>query len=335
MTQTNWQGPRISEIAAAAGLSTATVDRVVNGRGGVSAARCEAVWHAIAQLRRAPHHPPAPLRIALRCISGQSFNDTLTAACQQFTAANPDVEIDAQTSLTQDTSPLAFAAGLSAIKDGTGGVLLVGWEHPAINNAVRGLIARGIPVVCLTTDLPGSGRTAYAGINQLKAGCSAGYLMGRLIRAPHGVVSVFASAPFSCQEDRETGFRRVIRTEFPHLTVAENIGSHDDPAVSKAAAAKLLASSNPPAGIYNVAGANTGIAEAIQESGRACVFIGHELTKNSRRLLEAGLMDFVIAHDPGVELSQAVDIIRMASGNAATPLEDRVTAPLLITKYGF
>lgn len=335
MTRTNWQGPRISEIAAAAGLSTATVDRVVNGRGGVSPARSEAVWRVIEQLSRAPSPAPRPLRIALRCISGQSFNNTLLAAVRQFTAANPGVEMTAETSLTQDVDPLAFAAGLAAIEDGTDGLLLVGWEHPAINNAVRALIARGIPVVCLTTDLPGSGRTAYVGINQLMAGCSAGYLMGRLIHAPHGVVAIFASAPFSCQEDRETGFRRAIRTEFPHLTLAENVGSHDDPAVSKAAAAKLLASANPPAGIYNVAGANTGIAEAIRESGRTCVFIGHELTKNSRRLLEAGLMDLVIAHAPDVELAQAVDIIRMSKTQDTPPLQDRIAPPLLITKYGF
>ena len=334
MTRINWQGPTVFEIAAAAGVSTATVDRVINGRGGVSAARGEAVRRAIERLRHGAQPTERPLRIVLRCISGQGFNETLQVAVQHFTAANPHVAIDVGTTLTQEVDPLAFAEGLAAIEDGIDGVLLVAWEHPAIINAVRDLTARGIAVVCLTTDIPASGRTAYVGINQVAAGCNAGFLMGRLVRAGQGVVVVFVSAPFACQEERETGFRRVIRMEFPHLALAENVGSHDDPAVSKAAAARLLASDTPPVGIYNVAGANTGIAEAIKESGKSCVFIGHELTRSSRRLLEGGLMDFVIAHDLEMELTQAMEIVRAVKMSGSTQPQDRVAAPLLITKYG-
>ena len=36
----------LTDIAAAAGVSLATVDRVINGRGGVSAAREERILHA-------------------------------------------------------------------------------------------------------------------------------------------------------------------------------------------------------------------------------------------------------------------------------------------------
>jgi LacI family transcriptional regulator len=46
------RGPSVSEIAELAGVGTATVDRVLNGRGQVSATTATRVLDALAQLQK-------------------------------------------------------------------------------------------------------------------------------------------------------------------------------------------------------------------------------------------------------------------------------------------
>ena len=66
-----------------------------------------------------------------------------------------------------------------------------------------------------------------------------------------------------------------------------------------------------PSAIYNVAGANRGIAQALEESEAAesTIFAGHKLTPVSQGLLESGTMDYVISYDFNAELRAAVQWI--------------------------
>ena len=70
-------------------------------------------------------------------------------------------------------------------------------------------------------------------------------------------------------------------------------------------------------GIYNIGAGNRGIAQALEESGRArqVVFIGHELTEYTRRFLLSGIMDAVIDQNPRVEAREAVDRLIRAARN--------------------
>jgi LacI family transcriptional regulator len=61
------------------------------------------------------------------------------------------------------------------------GVVIIAREHPATNRAIRKLRAVGIPVICLTTDLPSSRRSAYVGNDQYAAGSVAALLIGNAL----------------------------------------------------------------------------------------------------------------------------------------------------------
>ena len=54
-----------------------------------------------------------------------------------------------------------------------------------------------------------------------------------------------------------------------------------------------------------------GVAKAINEMDlqQDIIFVGHELNKNSRNLLENNKMDFVIGHDVELEIETAFDKI--------------------------
>ncbi|MES2436372.1 MAG: substrate-binding domain-containing protein [Pseudomonadota bacterium] len=275
-----------------------------------------------------------PSRLHLLCDSGKSFNDAAEAAAKAFCALNPAIEVRAELNISYRVDPDAFAARIEAAAADSEGIILVAREHPAINDAVRRATAAGTPVICLTTDLPTSGRTAYVGSDQYVSGATAGWLCGRMLPpAAAGQVLFVYSVPFRCHQDREQGFRHVLRTEFPGLAIDERVSSDESFEVIYEAICRYIAKNGPPVSIYNVSGANLGVGQALEDHGisGSTLFLGHELNVNSRSLLERGVMDVTIGHDFDREIALAVECIQMAQ-QGMSPV-NRITQSQVFTRF--
>lgn len=274
------------------------------------------------------------LRLHLLAESGRSFNEAAIAASGRFCATDRAVSIDCDMHLPHAIEARALARRIEAAVDGIDGLILVAREDPAINSAVKAVTARGIPVVCLTTDLPSSARTAFVGSDQYASGATAGLLCGRMLprETPGNVLFVY-SVPFRCQLDREQGFRQTLRTYFPALAIDEKVSSDESIEVIYDALRRYVAKNGPPAAIYNVSGANLGIGRALEDEGvgDTTIFIGHELNENSRALLERGVMDLAIGHDFDREIAMAVESIRTA--RAGRQPVNRITPSLIYTRF--
>lgn len=331
------RGPTIAEVAEAANVGTATVDRVLNDRGSVRAATRSRVLEALEMLRGGKSDRmsrPTRHRIAFLVDSGDSYNRSLEQAVSAYEERDDDIECTFEATPTHEVDPVRIAQQIERRAAQSDGLVVVARESLVLNRALRSVAERGTPIVCLTTDLPNSGRTAYVGNDQVSAGETAAYLMGRMVGAVPGKILLVCSAPYRVQEDRELGFRRILRSEFSHLEIEDRVNSNDDFEYSYRNVSQFIEEHGPPAGIYNVAAGNLGIAKALEDRGLelSTVFIGHELNPNSARLLETGHMDIVIGHDVDLEVSQAiktlVDILSGATPEDATPTKVRV-----YTKY--
>jgi LacI family transcriptional regulator len=307
------RGPTILEIARASGVGTATVDRVLNGRDGVREVTRKKVLDALAALSNDGQREAVSVhrRIAFLTESGVSFNRSLQEAVADYGRARDDVDCTFTAIQTADIEPVKFAQLIERTAEEADGLVIVAREDLMINRAIRAIRGRGVPVVCVTTDLPNSDRIAYVGSDQTGAGATAAYLMGRVLGERTGKILLVISAPYRGQEERELGFRRVLRSEFTHLDVEERVNSRDQVEYSYQSVRKYIQEHGPPVGIYNVAGGNLGIARALQDEGLQgkVVFIGHELNANSRMLLESGGMDFVVGHDLDREVALSVEAI--------------------------
>ena len=331
-----WRGPTVQEIAQASGVGTATVDRVLNGREGVREVTRQKVLSAVAELGGGASLATAQAkrRIAFVVESGVSFNRALQEAVTDYCAAHPGLECPFTAVPTSQVDPIKFAQVLERTAGDVDGLVVVAREDLTINRAMRAVAQRQVPMICLTTDLPNSGRAAYVGNDQVSAGSTAAFLMGEAVGQRPGKVLLVVSAPYRVQEDRELGFRRVLRSEFSHLEVDDRVNSNDDSEYSFRQVMTYIADHGAPAGIYNVAAGNLGIGRALQESQLAgkTVFIGHELNTNSRALLENGLMTFAVGHDVDREVAQSIDYINALLDDrpppALTPTRVRI-----FTKY--
>ena len=180
-------------------------------------------------------------------------------------------------------------------------------------------------VVTLVSDVPGSKRVHYAGIDNSSAGRTAASLMGRFLRGLSGKVGLIAgSLALRDHIERQFGFEQVTAHEFPNLKILPVRESRDDWRKLEAMTAQLLAEHPDLIGLYNVGGGTRGIVAGLEAAGRAkdIVFIAHELTDPTRRALIRGTVDAIIGQDPGHEVRSAVRVL-MAKADNVPPIESQ------------
>jgi LacI family transcriptional regulator len=302
------------DIAKESGVSTATVDRVLNNRSGVSDRTRTIVMETARRLGYfgAPRAVPDKIRLDFVLPLGtNSFINTLRHQIEKQCSKQEIIEFEIHD--VEGFNPISLAQKLFQIKDETQGVGLIALDHPTVREAMRALSESGVEVVTLVSDILHVPRTGYVGIDNRAAGRLGGYLLGRFLppREPRKVALFAGSLSYRGHEEREMGFRHMIAEEFPHLEVVELREIRDDRQRAYEEAAALLHRHPDLAGIYNIGAGNSGIGQALAESGRekSVIFVAHELTENSKNLLLSGTMDAIIDQNPRVEAREAISML--------------------------
>ena len=301
------------DIARDSGVSTATVDRVLNNRAGVSSRTRAIVMETATRLGYFGQAEPAVERIRLDFVLPEGTNTFiahLKAQLDRQCAAQDGVEYHLHS--VEGFNPLSLAQKLAALRPVTQAVGLVALDHPAVREEIRALSAAGVKVVTLASDILHVARTGYIGIDNRAAGRLGGYLLGRLLPTAPGKIALFAgSLSYRGHEEREMGFRHIISEEFRHLEIVQLREISDDRQRAYDETLTLLDRHPDLAGIYNIGGGSSGIGRALDDRGRgkSIVFIGHELTEHSKPLLLSGTMDAVIDQNPRVEAREAISLL--------------------------
>ena len=297
-------GARIADIAAHAGVGTATVDRVLHGRGGVSRATARRVRDAVNALESGCKsdgrggQPGRPLRfhVVLPANAGPSTSYLGRECLRLGHGAGADVRLE----LVEKMNPTALAEKLGqALDKERQGIAFQALDHPRVRDVAEKLSARGASIVCLMSGIDGLGPDQYVGMDNRAAGRTAAFLMGRMAEKPGKIAVVGAGDLYRCHEERETGFRGMIRSEFPGFALLDLVVGRDDSAGNFRLIESLLKNESGVVGIYNVGGGNLGIARALEKhraAGRT-TFIGHNLTSRTREYLITGVMDAVVHQD--------------------------------------
>jgi LacI family transcriptional regulator len=323
---------RIADIAREAGVGTATVDRVLNDRKGVGRSTAERVLEVARRL----NYPLPPQLVAMPGLATLNFDFLLPAgphpffkligeALETVEERFPKFRATATRHDIEKFNPAALADSLLRIGRQSNGVAFVALEHPRVREAVNTLVDAGVPVVTMVSDLSNSRRLGYVGIDNRAAGRTAGHLLGRFIGRRAGKVAMIAgSLSYRGHEEREMGFRHILREEFPALEIVGLREGHDDDAQNYTASREILQQHPDLLGIYNIGAGASGIGEAIEEAGRGgdITFISHELMQVTRRFLISGTLDAVINQNARHEVTNCVRML--ANRHAHCALTDNV-----------
>ena len=334
--------PTVHDIAKVAGVSLATVDRVLNARPGVRAQTIAKVQGAIERLGYVRDTHAANLARGRRYRFAFALPDGRGQFLQALRAAVEEAAVHARSDRTDIALvplPIRDHLGLVQTLDRLDharidGLAIFANETPYVRDTIARLKAGGTAVVTLVSDQPQSSRDRYVGFDNVAAGRTAATLLGRFLAGRVGSIAVVATSMQARDMiERRLGFDAVLRARFPALRALPSIEAHDDPDLAERLTRACLDSNADAVGLYSVGASVEGIGRVLRDRppARRLVAVDHELTPNSRTLLEDGLLDAVITQNPGHLARSALRVLRAhCDGTGLSPTQERIRIDIVI-----
>lgn len=331
----------IRDVAAAAGLSRATVDRVLNNRPGVKARSRHLVLEAAARLGYLYEEGglvlparPAQLEFFLP-VAGNRFLASLATHIEDYCAKLPLVS-SVRVHQLPDTGAQGLLDALDHLDPATAGLGILAVDDPRNRAAVERLAATGLRVVTMLSDLPGTPRADYVGIDNHMAGRLAAHLMSAIIgqHSRAEVAIILGSRQYRGHIEREQGFRDVMGARAPGIRLLTTVETGDDSLRARQATETILQRHTGLAGLYVAGGGRSGVIQALEgRTGgpRPQVFC-HDLSPQTRRALEHDLIDIVIDQNARLTAEQAILRLLGSLAAAAPFLTRRLIEPRIVTR---
>ena len=333
----------LEDVAAEAGVSLATADRVVNKRPGVRDKTAARVNEAVLKLGYRPDIAAARLarnrsfRFAfILPVGDNTFMTQLTEQVGVTAAWLAGQRAFIDTLHVDVFDPDVIGRTLERLPRYYDGVAVVALDHPRVRAAIDDLTARGTTVVTLVSDVPSSRRFHYVGIDNPAAGRTAGTLMGRFPRR---------------QERQDRYRRRLARVARPRRTLfriqpgdrrrvseARNPRPRGRPRRTRALGSGRPSACSPSIPIWSASIAwGRAIAASLRRSTRPgakrriILWIAHELTAYTRRFLLLGTLDAVIGQNAGHEARSAGRVLlAQCSGERIVPDQETIGIDIFV-----
>ncbi|SFC87280.1 LacI family DNA-binding transcriptional regulator [Tropicimonas isoalkanivorans] len=316
--------PTTKDLAKAAGVSLATVDRVLNKRAGVRKETVEAVNDAIEKIGFVRNQYAANLargrNYRFEFLLPETGDDFLATVIDRIQEARAAMRLDAidisyRCALPNDPHKAAeILAGVAA--DETDGVAIMAPESPQLRDATTRLVERGVQVVLFISGQPDLRPVDFVGVDNYAAGATAGRLLGRFLAPTQGKILVISETMNALDSvERRLGFDRVLSADFPRLTPLPSLETFGDLARTERVVRNSYENQADIVGAY-VLGSEARLAiEAIRGTTDPAgqVIVAHERTRYTEKMLRERVLDAVIAQNPGHLVRSAIRLLKARS----------------------
>ena len=275
----------IKEIAALAGVSRGTVDRVLNDRGAVNPETAEKIRKIAKELDYKPNR--AGLVLAAQ-------KKRLKLGVILFSSGNP---------FFQDV------------------LAMTPYNDARIRNRINTLYEQGIPVVTLNTDIEDSRRLAYVGSNYTRSGATAAGLLQLMTSGTVNIGIVTGSSNILCHTERIAGFMKTLVPYRDRIHVIDTVEIHDDEVESYEKTTALLSEHPEINALFFAAGGVYGgcrSVEALERKGSVRI-IAFDLVPTTRQMLENGTIAATICQQPKIQGSKPLSLLFTYLTTGETP----------------
>ena len=299
--------PTIKDLAKAAGVSVATVNRVIGGTGDVRPATMGRVRDAAQAIgfyglgaienRVGAARPKYRFGFLLQQPTRTFYKD-LAGALRSAADRVPDADVEVQIEFLEELSPQNIATRMITLGERCNAISVVAAVHPMVTQAVEDLQKRGVPVFALISQLAATGDVHYVGLDNWKVGRTSAWAFQHICKAPGKLGILVGNHRYRCQEMNESGFRSYFREFASEFTLLEPLTTFESSAVAQEMTERLLRENPDLAGLYVAGGGISGALAALRASDRAgkIVVVGYQLMDNTRTALLDGTLTMVISH---------------------------------------
>lgn len=333
--------PTTKDLARAAGVSLATIDRVLNDRPGVTRKTKTAVEDAVRKLGYERNQAAAALsrnrylRFIFALPSAQGdFVMQIRKSVNEIESNGFGSMLRYDLLNIDETKPHDVATSLSKLsKTNCDGLAIMAIEHPEIRDAITRLTERGVPVISLVSYQSAANVSAFVGIPNLQAGQTAGQLMLRFQKNKSGSIAAITTTISSNDSvERRRGADLVFSNQktFQLLPTTEHF---NDPHRADDIVRKLIKTRPDLCGIYILGSEARLPLEAMNRyaNDKKFVVIAHELTEFTKTQLADGHLDAVISQNTGHLVRSCVRRLKaMYEGTTPISSQEQVRIEILI-----
>ena len=296
---------RILDVALEAGVGTATVDRVLNNRSGVSEKMLKRVKEAAQVVNSRGtnlfyKNGKAKTKI-FEILLPKDDELSTTLFGEILESLGVENSVDIKVSFVEKMDPLALTSHLREVKRRKpSGVAFVAVDEATVSDVVNELINHGIAVVCISSGLDSSLDIPVVGMDNRAAGRTAGCLLGLFTEGKGKIGLLWGGELYRSHELREIGFRSIIRNDYPQIKILDLVSGGDDNHGNYLQVCQFLSDHPDASGIYSVGGGNLGVIKAIDEFSKdgGVSVVAHNLCDIKRKLLMNGKIKGVIHYNP-------------------------------------
>lgn len=321
--------PTTKDLAKAAGVSLATVDRVLNCRTGVHKKTIALVNDAIREIGFERNQLAATLARKrgyrfgfILPKQGGEFLSEILDRVKEINEAGRAEMIEVKSLRVDELDPHRTARSLSRIRsDDFDGIAIMAPETPQIRDAIHRMRERGIKTIPFISNQQGEASDTFVGIENRAAGATAGRLMGRFSCGKCGLIAVIADTMQSSDSlERRLGFDGIINQRFPNLSILPSLETHGDSDRTFRVVETAFGTHSDLIGVYVIGSEARRPIEAIEkfQKSRKLITIAHERTPTTVSALQDGTLDAVVTQDPGHLVRSAVRILRAKCENRTT-----------------
>ncbi len=264
----------LRDIATALGTSIGSVHRALHDHPGVSPLTKTRVLQMARNLGYRPNLAARYLsskktrRISINTLQGTtSFWDEVRTGIREAASSilleNVELEFRTYPHLGEEEDE-AFGAAIQSKVDG---IISFPSRPQALRSWIRRASRSQIPVVCVATDAPNSGRLGIVAIDTLASGSVAADLMGRFLGPREGsiAITVFDMA-ITEHAEKCAAFEGTLRSFYPRLQLLKPIEDHDVEAEAYGKCRKLFEKYPDLCGIYVTTEASMPVLKAARDA---------------------------------------------------------------------
>lgn len=346
----------IQRIAELAGVSRGTVDRALHGRGRVKKEVSEQIRRIAKDNGYVPKHPssqnvcgqpglpghPGPQEENVRIgiitqLSRSPFMRRVNQGIEDITkelARRKIQVIREETDAVDEEAQLRLIDKLAA--SSIQGLAIMPADCGKVRTRLNQLSENGIPVITFNSDIAGTTRRCFVGLDNKKSGRTAAGLMGLMTGGTGKILAITGYFSNSASSMRVDGFIEETRKSFKNMELAGVQSSLDDAGEVERIIRSAMEADPAPAGIFVASGGQSGILnafEAIRPQKRPYVII-YDRTEESETALFEDAADFLIDQEGYVQGYRPLHLLSDLIVNGTEPPSEYIYTDItLLTKY--
>lgn len=341
ITNRNGKAAGIRDIAKELGTSIGTVDRALHGRSGVSERTKARVLRMAEQLGYKPNIAARSLKLnrnlrvaAVLPREIAAFFDPLREGIR----GAADETMGTQLTLDFIDYPRLGSGDRAALESAAAkhydGILFVPYRPRDLADVMRRIAGQGIPMLCVASDAPDSGRIGCVTVDAYISGALAAELLSHKLQTPSRVATITGELATFDHAEKLRGFAASLAMLAPHLTLLPVVETHESPEDAYRQTATLLKSKARPDAIYISTANSLPVLRALEEKkflGRVQVIttdLFHELVP----LIESGKILATLYQRPEAQGKMAFETLIGYLMDSTKPVRAHRFAPHIILR---